>query len=169
MAARLDALAGDAAAAGDLLAAARSALEERLAAGDLSPAALDAANRTLRDADRAWTSTAGLTGRPWYRNLYAAPDADSGYAPWLLPELTRAAEAADPGELGRAGGRYREVVRHLDRLAGDLAAAAGALPIDPEEAARGRHYRSTRGGRAAAGTTDQPGGGRAAAGSADQP
>ncbi len=129
----LEELAAAAERVGRRLDAATAALAAELAAGRLDAAALARANRALVAADRAWTSPEGLTGRPWYRNLYAAPDADSGYAPWLLPELTRAAEAAAPGELGRAGGRYREVLARLDALAAELesAAAAPAPATDP--------------------------------------
>jgi N-acetylated-alpha-linked acidic dipeptidase len=135
-AARLEELAADAETIGRRFDAATAALAAGLAGGTLPDAAVAAANRALMAADRAWISPRGLTGRPWYRNLYAAPDADSGYAPWVLPELTRAAGAAAPGELGRAGGRYREVLARLEALAAELEslAAAPAPAIDDHTA-----------------------------------
>jgi N-acetylated-alpha-linked acidic dipeptidase len=54
-----------------------------------------AAETALRDTERAWLHEAGLPGRPWYRNLYAAPDETSGYAAWPLPGLQKAALGRD--------------------------------------------------------------------------
>ncbi len=44
-------------------------------------------NAALRACDRAWLIGAGLSDRPWYRNFFAAPDEDSGYGAWTLPEM----------------------------------------------------------------------------------
>jgi N-acetylated-alpha-linked acidic dipeptidase len=133
VAARLEELAADAETIGRRFDAASAALAAALAGGTLPAADLAAANRALMAADRAWTSPDGLTGRPWYRNLYAAPDADSGYAPWVLPELTRVAEAAAPFELGRARGRYREVLARLEALAAELESLAAAPAPDVDD------------------------------------
>jgi N-acetylated-alpha-linked acidic dipeptidase len=103
---------------------------ERLASADVPAAELERANRALRAADRAWLADDGLPGRPWYRNQFAAPDADSGYAPWVLPGLT-----ASLGHGGRGGGdevaapTVAELAAVLDRLsavAADLEAVASA-------------------------------------------
>ena len=44
----------------------------------------------------------GLPGRPWFRNLYAATDPDSGYAAWMLPGLRYSIEQRDPAGLAEA-------------------------------------------------------------------
>jgi N-acetylated-alpha-linked acidic dipeptidase len=49
-------------------------------------------NEVLLGLERAWLCADGLPGRPWYRNLYAASDEDSGYAAWMLPGLRHAVE-----------------------------------------------------------------------------
>lgn len=72
---------------GRLRAAARS--------GALDDARCRLADELLRGLERAWLSESGLPGRPWYRNLYTAPDESSGYAAWPLPGLQKAAADAD--------------------------------------------------------------------------
>ncbi len=44
-------------------------------------------NAALRACDRAWLLGAGVSDRPWFRNFFAAPDEDSGYGAWTLPEM----------------------------------------------------------------------------------
>ncbi|MBC7835376.1 MAG: M20/M25/M40 family metallo-hydrolase [Phycisphaerales bacterium] len=46
-------------------------------------------NAELLAMDRAWLSADGLPGRPWYKNTYASPDEDSGYAAWVMPLLAK--------------------------------------------------------------------------------
>jgi N-acetylated-alpha-linked acidic dipeptidase len=108
------------------LKAARRSVLRRLDAGTLTPAGAERANRALRRGDRAWVSAAGLPGRPWYRNLYAAPDADSGYAPWVLPGLTAALQAGR-GEAAAAG-ELEAVLGRLEQVASELEAAAAPAP-----------------------------------------
>jgi N-acetylated-alpha-linked acidic dipeptidase len=67
--------------------------------GEVAPATL---NRLLLSADRVWLSEGGLPGRGWFKNHYAAPDEDSGYASWILPALRRAVERSDAEEFKRA-------------------------------------------------------------------
>ena len=67
--------------------------------GEVAAATL---NRMLIAADRVWLSDQGLPGRTWFRNQYAAPDEDSGYASWILPALRRAAERGDAAEFQQA-------------------------------------------------------------------
>jgi len=69
-------------------------LEERLhmfgrsgALADAERASLEASQRAL---ERAWLHEPGLPERPWYRNLFTAPDETSGYAAWPLPGLQKA-------------------------------------------------------------------------------
>lgn len=47
-------------------------------------------NAAVGELERAWLSDKGLHGRPWYKNLYTAPDESSGYASWPLPGLQKA-------------------------------------------------------------------------------
>ena len=96
---------------GRLRAAARS--------GAFDEARCRLADELLRGLERAWLSESGLPGRPWYRNLYTAPDESSGYAAWPLPGLQKAAVDAD-------NRTAREQVDHLgavlQRRSGCLAA-----------------------------------------------
>jgi N-acetylated-alpha-linked acidic dipeptidase len=119
---------------------ARRRADAAVAAGTLAPAALADAHRALLAADRAWVDPDGLPGRPWYRNLFAAPDADSGYAAWVLPELVAAVEGGDRAALGLAA---RRIGAALDRLA--AAAAALEASADPSAAAA-TAVEPTRGG-----------------------
>jgi len=73
----------------------------------------DGISQQLLAADRAWLSNEGLVGRPWYKNLYAAPDRDSGYAPWMLPGLRAAIESKDAAALDAASA---ECVRALESI-----------------------------------------------------
>ncbi len=57
--------------------------------------------RLLREIERSWCDERFDDGRPWYRNGFAAPDATSGYAAWILPGLRAALQDEDPA-------RYRE-------------------------------------------------------------
>lgn len=79
----------------------------------LTDSARRSISRQLLLADRAWMSETGLVGRPWYKNLYAAPDRDSGYAPWMLPGMRAAIETKDATAIESAADEY---VRALDRL-----------------------------------------------------
>jgi N-acetylated-alpha-linked acidic dipeptidase len=84
------------------------------------PASADAAaaNASLRALRRVWIGE--LPGRPWYRNLYAAPDRSSGYAPSMLPLVAEAIEDGDERSMLAASERYRDVAAAmaplLDRL-----------------------------------------------------
>ena len=120
----LERLAAAASAAAERWRTVEQAAAGRLAAGALDAAAVEAANRELRAADRAWVSRRGLPGRPWYRNLYAAPDADSGYAPWLLPGLTAVIEdEGDQEAFDAALHDYRQALARLTESAESFAAA----------------------------------------------
>lgn len=52
-------------------------------------------NRVLREIERSWCDERFDDGRPWYRNGFAAPDATSGYAAWILPGLRAAIQEGD--------------------------------------------------------------------------
>lgn len=66
--------------------------------------------RILRGMERDWLEPSGLPGRPWYRNLYAAPDETSGYAAWPLPGLQKAALEADQAMAKAQAARLEEVL-----------------------------------------------------------
>lgn len=63
-------------------------------------------NNDLIAAERAWVDQQGLPDRPWYRNLYAAPDPEAGYAAWILPGLRLMVERSDAAGLAAMEERY---------------------------------------------------------------
>lgn len=67
-------------------------------------------NAAALAAERAWTDPDGLPDRPWFRNLFAATDAFSGYGAWVLPGVEAALDAGDADLL------RREVERLLQRM-----------------------------------------------------
>jgi len=96
---------------GRLRAAARS--------GALDDARCVMVDELLRGLERAWLSEAGLPERPWYRNLYTAPDESSGYAAWPLPGLQKASADSDARV---AKDQVASLSAVLQRRAGCLAA-----------------------------------------------
>ncbi len=88
------------------------AIDERTTAEELNDL-----NARLLAMDRAWILTEGLPDRPWFKNLFAAPDRDSGYAPWILPLLRHVVEEKDAGGAEAAIKSYRDVLRSLRELA----------------------------------------------------
>ena len=65
-------------------------------AGDgpiLDPPTLDSLNVLLHEAEQAMAPPTGLPGRPWYRQLIAAPGRYTGYAPKTMPGVREAIEA----------------------------------------------------------------------------
>jgi N-acetylated-alpha-linked acidic dipeptidase len=101
------------------------ALSEDHAAGLLSNAELASANRILLAIDRAWLDEQGLPDRPWFINLFAAPDEDSGYAPWMLPALRWAIEHQDAEALAEIELRYAAVFERMQTLVGELDSLGG--------------------------------------------
>lgn len=97
--------------AGDLVSALRDGVAAlRSSASTDSPSR---ANAALLAADRVWLDEAGLTGRPWFKSRYAAPDEDSGYAAWVLPELRHAVSVKDGDAAIRAIDDLRQRLRNL--------------------------------------------------------
>ena len=98
--------------------AAQDEILERL--GEFDPAQLARLNALLLGLERQWIHRPGLPGRPWYRNLYAAADEDSGYAAWMLPGLRRAAERGDAVALEEAARIYGDALmrfgEHFQRM-----------------------------------------------------
>lgn len=74
--------------------------------------------------DRAWRDDDGLPDRPWYRNLYVAPDENSGYAAWAFPALRRAVERNDASEFAAASKR---VTRAMDVINDTITAMESLL------------------------------------------
>jgi beta-lactamase class A len=87
---------------------------QRLAQGHLDEDELARLNERLRRADRLWATPGGLPGRPWFRNLFSAPDEDSGYAASLLPALQTAVRHKDAVALEGAERLYLEAFSRLE-------------------------------------------------------
>lgn len=73
-------------------------------------------NALLIAADRAWIIDRGIPGRPWFKNLFAATDEDSGYAAWMLPSLRYAIEHKDAAVLKEAEYEYLAVFDRLESV-----------------------------------------------------
>jgi len=91
------------------LGGAMAALEEERGGSEV---ALARYNEAALDADRAWRSERGLIGRPWFTNTFAAPDEDSGYAAWMLPEM-------------------RALLKDPDRFEGEHRSDRRTMMVDP--------------------------------------
>jgi N-acetylated-alpha-linked acidic dipeptidase len=76
-----------------------------------------ALNGTLRHAERALTSTAGLPRRPWYRHLIYAPGFYTGYGVKTLPGVREAVEQKN----------WPEADRQIAAVAQVLTAEAGVI------------------------------------------
>ncbi len=81
------------------------------------------ANQTLIELERAWRFE-GLKDRPFYRSLWVATDADSGYAAWVLPLLREAVEARDPARVESAIGVYERAIQRLTQKLEAVAASS---------------------------------------------
>lgn len=88
-------------------------LLEALDAASLSSDQMACVNALLLTLERRWLTGAGLPGRAWYRNLYAATDETSGYAAWMLPALRYGIERKDQAALSQA---VQDHVDVFDRL-----------------------------------------------------
>ena len=84
------------------------------------------ANRQLMAVERALTRPEGLRGRPWYRNLAFAADADNGYATLAFPSIV---EAIRSGDSALYWGEARDLSVRVARAASHLRAAREALRI----------------------------------------
>ncbi len=102
------------------LAASSDAIAARLAAGEWSEEQLEQINDRLIALDRAWIYLKGLPGRDWFRNLFAAPDEDSGYASWPMPAMRRAIERADQQALREAWELHEFTLRNIESIAQEL-------------------------------------------------
>lgn len=102
---------------------------DRLARSDglIGHVTLDEVNALLISTDRAWFDAEGLPGRPWHRNLYAAPDETSGYAAWAFPGIRHALEAKDLAAIER---EMQRCVRSLGVMTRTLDSIDAILPRD---------------------------------------
>jgi N-acetylated-alpha-linked acidic dipeptidase len=104
------------AAAGHLLAAARKVHDLQTAGkGDLAHL-----NQTLRLAEAALVSEAGLPNRPWYKHTIYAPGEFTGYAAVVIPGVNEAIESRDAA---RASQQLGVLTQSLDKAAQTLNAA----------------------------------------------
>lgn len=90
-----------------------------VARDEVSEGELEKANRMLMQLSRDWLAHDGLTGRPWFRNLFGATDPFSGYAAWMLPELRWFTAMEDITGLDAAVESYVSAFTRLER---DIAA-----------------------------------------------
>ena len=74
-------------------------------------------NAALRQLERAWGEAEGLPGRPWFRNIFATSNRDSGYGAVVLPLFNEAIVDHDQAALNRALKRYRIAFRRLSAAA----------------------------------------------------
>jgi N-acetylated-alpha-linked acidic dipeptidase len=77
-------------------------------------------NKTLRDAESALVSEAGLPNRPWYKHTIYAPGEYTGYAAVVIPGVN---EAIDAKDAGRAAQQLTVLTQALDRAAKTLEGA----------------------------------------------
>ncbi len=103
----------------------RSALARSQEAGELDDKALAQINTLLLSLDRTWLDEQGLQNRPWYTNLFAAPDEDSGYAPWMLPALRWVVEHEEAEALPAVEKRYLAVFARIHKLLDKLEKISG--------------------------------------------
>jgi len=119
---------------------ARAALLAALASGRWPQERRDEANRILRGLEREWIYGPGLPERPWFRNLYGAPDATAGYSAWMLPLLRYSVEAKDADAVQRRIPVYESVFDRLQARVDELLELAGPdteenAVLDAEEGA----------------------------------
>lgn len=106
--------------------AGRATLAEALERGAGDCSALTGA---MRAVDRVWLGE-GLADRPWYRSRFIAPDRDSGYASWPLPELRAALEDGDAAAFDAAMERLHQTLDQLE-LVQSAAMRAITAPTTP--------------------------------------
>jgi N-acetylated-alpha-linked acidic dipeptidase len=84
------------------------------------PASLAQFNATLRAAETALVTQAGLPNRPWYKHTIYAPGEYTGYAAVVIPGVNEAIEAKDAG---RASAQLGVLTQALERAAQTLESA----------------------------------------------
>lgn len=96
-------------------------ISDAVESGSLASARLQETSRLLIGLERRWMREDGLTARPWLKNTYMAPDEDSGYSSWPLPEARRGVERND--QTSAAAG-LDDLARRILDIAAALDAAA---------------------------------------------
>ena len=114
-----------------------------LAAQDAMEGALDdpqrsKVNTALRLLERAWGEDPGLPGRPWFRNVFATSNRDSGYGAVVLPLFSEAIVDQDQAALDRALRRYQNAFRRLAASARDISGGVGSVSEETFEADAGQ-------------------------------
>ena len=71
-------------------------------------------NDQLLGLERHFHLEGGLPGRPWFQNLYVAPDETSGYDAWMLPLLRYYVEHSDRPGFETAVQRYAQALAELE-------------------------------------------------------
>ena len=100
-------------------------LDEAFAAGRLDAATLRQINRALMSDRRFWLHEQGLPQRPWFRNVFAATDPNSGYAAWMLPGMRYYIEARDAAGLKEAQRRCITALEATGQLMESIDAKLG--------------------------------------------
>ena len=85
-------------------------------------------NQAVIVLERNWTDQIGLTGRPWFRNLYCTSNRNSGYGSVVLPLLVEAIEDRDPVAAQKAVLRYRDRTLALSQALETVFKAAQEAP-----------------------------------------
>ncbi len=98
----------------------QSTLRDLDASDRLSPENARRANEAFIACDRAWLSEQGLPGRPWFKNLIAASDEDSGYAAWPLPALRWSIEHVQREDLLAGVKAHAEILARIERTLDQL-------------------------------------------------
>ena len=102
------------------LAAKAAAVDAALAADGPQLAAIEGHRRNidelLQQWPKVWLDGEGLPERPWFKNLYVAPDETSGYASWTLPGLRRALAEGDAARIEYERGRLLGVLLCFEAL-----------------------------------------------------
>jgi len=93
-----------------------------------TPAALEAANDSLRLAEQAFVRPAGIPGRSFYRNVLFAPGRDDGYGAVGLPAI---AEAIEDGNGAAVIGEVADLTARVARAAVLVDGAAARLGPPP--------------------------------------
>lgn len=94
-------------------------------------------NQYLRKFESAFIVESGLSGRAWFRNLYASPDQQSGYDSWMLPSLRLVVEYQNETAIQEMDRLYSDKIHALTlnsvywRAITDLAAAGEKPPSEP--------------------------------------
>ena len=84
------------------------------------PADVAQFNATLRAAEAALLSPAGLPNRPWYKHTIYAPGEYTGYAAVVIPGVNEAIEAKDSA---RASQQLTVLTEALEKAAQTLETA----------------------------------------------